>query len=71
MATPPDPKENWENEVLKQGELPGQNVRLKKAGNLEDRRQDFDYEKASRTFISGQSSKIRELKELWKNITEI
>ena len=38
MATPPDPKENWENEVLKQGELPGQNVRLKKAGNLEDRR---------------------------------
>ena len=40
MAAKPDPKENWEDEVLKQGELPGQNVRLKKAGNLEDRRQE-------------------------------
>ena len=33
-----DPPDKWEKEALKAGELPGQNVRLKKAGNLEDRR---------------------------------
>ena len=33
-----DPHENWEEDVLKQGELPGQNLRLKKAGDLEQRR---------------------------------
>ena len=33
-----DPPDKWEQETLKAGELPGKNVRLKKAGNLEDRR---------------------------------
>lgn len=33
-----DPHENWEEEVLKKGELPSQNLRLKKAGDLKQRR---------------------------------
>ena len=37
-SKPPDSKDKWEEDVLKAGELPGQNIRLKKAGNLEDRR---------------------------------
>ena len=38
MADPPKESDKWEEDVLKAGELLGQNVRLKKAGNLEDRR---------------------------------
>ena len=33
-----DPHENWEEDVLRKGELPGQNIRLKKAGDLKERR---------------------------------
>ena len=36
-----DPHENWEEDVLRKGELPGQNIRLKKAGDLKERRQEL------------------------------
>ena len=38
IMSEPDDLDNWTDDVLKTGELPGQNIRLKKAGDLEQRR---------------------------------
>ena len=57
-----DPHENWEEDVLKQGELPGQNLRLKKAGDLEQRRQELKRVKPLRASMSNVFTKIQDKK---------